>query len=107
MKLPFGKYKGTHINYLPDEYLWWIFGQDFLSHDLASAIRDEAVRRCPEKFPAPIVYPAIGNTKGAVLAAIKIIFRDLALFYHPDRGGDPEAMKALNEFRERLMLAIL
>jgi len=30
MKIPFGKYKGEFVDYLPDDYLRWLYFQDFL-----------------------------------------------------------------------------
>lgn len=105
MKMLFGKHQGTNVALLPDNYLWWAFGQDFLDNDLAGAVRDEAIRRWPERFSVPIVYP-VAATRGATLAAIKIIYREMAVVFHPDHGGNTEAMAALNEFRVRLIQAI-
>ena len=40
---------------------------------------------------------------GQTLAGdVRMLFRNLALKYHPDRGGSPEAMRALNEFHEHV-----
>ena len=30
MKIPFGKYKGEFVDYLPDDYLRWLYFQDYL-----------------------------------------------------------------------------
>jgi curved DNA-binding protein CbpA len=33
---------------------------------------------------------------------VKAVYRELSLQFHPDRGGNTEAMKAINLFYERL-----
>jgi hypothetical protein len=35
--------------------------------------------------------------------SVQKVYRDLALKYHPDRGGSKEAMQAISEFRDRLV----
>jgi curved DNA-binding protein CbpA len=47
---------------------------------------------------------ACGRAAGAETDEGKIrrVYRELALIYHPDRGGSNEAMQAINEFYERL-----
>jgi uncharacterized protein (DUF3820 family) len=43
-----------------------------------------------------------GNSARGVNGDAKRIFRDLAFKWHPDRGGSQEAMKAINEFYDKL-----
>ena len=42
------------------------------------------------------------NENRRVSGDVRMLFRNLALKYHPDRGGSPEAMRALNEFHEQI-----
>ncbi|MEI6261794.1 MAG: DUF3820 family protein [Deltaproteobacteria bacterium] len=37
MKIPMGKYKGEYVNYLPDDYLRWLYFQDILKPDIEQA----------------------------------------------------------------------
>lgn len=43
---------------------------------------------------------------GEPINEIRPIFKDLANKYHPDKGGNEEAMKALNEFWERIKFSL-
>ena len=101
MKIPFGKYKGEYVSYLPDEYLWWLFGQDFLKSPLDEVVRDEAMQRWPEKFET--LSARQPEARPDLKRAIQSLFWELASKFHPDHGGDNEAMKALNLFREKIM----
>ena len=103
MLMTFGKYKGIHVELIPNGYLWWLYGIDSLKPQLAQVVRNEVIRRWPEKFQVP-ARQIFG--RGTVRAAVTSIFRELATVYHPDHGGNTEAMKALNEFRDRLLLVV-
>ena len=40
---------------------------------------------------------------GQTLAgSVRMLFRNLALKYHPDRGGSQDAMQALNELHDQV-----
>lgn len=40
----------------------------------------------------------------STLEELKKIYRDLAMRYHPDRGGDPEIMKEINNLYDEFFL---
>ena len=112
LKMPFGKYKGKRLNKLPVDYLVWCRDKcDNLTDELRAAVEEELAERTdtpkeeaegpsakPEVSRAPKVSP-LGQT---LTGDVRMLFRNLALKYHPDRGGAPEAMRALNEFHEQL-----
>jgi hypothetical protein len=104
MKIPFGKYKGEHVNYLPDDYLWWLFGQDFLKPPLNEVVRNEAMQRWPDKFES--LPDKLSGTRPDLKRAIQSVFWELANTFHPDHDGNTEAMKALNLFKEKIMQVI-
>src|SRR5262245_9462338 len=113
LKMPFGKYKGKRLNKLPTDYLVWCRDKcDSLTEQMPAAIEEELAVRTD----APLEEEA-GETAstaelpkltkvsplGQTLAGdVRMLFRNLALKYHPDRGGSHEAMRALNEFHDQL-----
>src|SRR5262245_26156367 len=111
-KLPFGKYKGKRINKLPTDYLIWCRDKcDVLTEDLRTAIEEELASRTDapqeeaEEQPAEPEVPRVTRVSplGQTLAGdVRMLFRNLALKYHPDRGGSHDAMRALNDFHDQL-----
>ncbi|MFH0730751.1 MAG: DUF3820 family protein [Pseudomonadota bacterium] len=101
MKIPFGKYKGEYVRYLPDDYLWWLCGQNFLKSPLCQVVRDEASQRWPDRFEA--LPDKQSETRPDLKRAIQSVFWELANTFHPDHGGNTQAMQALNLFREKIM----
>ena len=106
--IPFGKFKGTPIDQLPAGYLQWLYWQDFLNHDLSEAVCREIVNRWPEKFSLPARYQTRRQSKTSkdFKLAVQSAFRELSFLHHPDRGGDVAAMRAVIEFKEKLMQAL-
>src|SRR5262245_22954466 len=111
-KLTFGKYKGKRINKLPTDYLVWCRDKcDILTDELRAAIEGELADRAdapPEgaeesaagqEAPRPPKVSPLGQT---LAGDVRMLFRSLALKYHPDRGGSHEAMRALNDFHDQL-----
>jgi hypothetical protein len=101
--MPFGKHRGERIDELPDEYVTWLLTIE-LREPLRSAVYREAEyrgllgaddrgderaeREAPPRLPAPdpeIVAEIVGAAR-----------RSLALRHHPDTGGDPYRMQAVN-----------
>ncbi|MBA7641919.1 Chaperone protein DnaJ [subsurface metagenome] len=54
-------------------------------------------------MPLVDAYAVLGLPKTASLAEVKKNYRNLAVVFHPDRGGYAEAMKLLNNAYERVM----
>lgn len=90
--MPFGKYKGTPINEVPDErYLRWVMTVA-TSEWLREAIQEDLDRR-EGKTPPP---PGGGADLQELIARGRKL---LARRYHPDRNGEPnatEVMKGIN-----------
>jgi len=103
MKMPFGKYKGEEVDSIPEEYLQWLWEEVDLRGQLKRSVRhvlraytihrdepaDEPCDKCLEVVN-------VGPDK------IKRVYREMAMRWHPDRGGTVQAMQAINEFHERL-----
>jgi hypothetical protein len=126
IKMPFGKYKNKRLSKIPTEYLEWCRDKcDTMTDDVRRAVEDElADREATAKANAAAAAAAaaetaaetaVGTKEAAAPRVVKVspvgqtlagetrmVFRNLALKYHPDRGGTPEAMKALNDFHEAI-----
>jgi hypothetical protein len=90
--MPFGKFKGRDLRHVPDDYLEWLHFEIDLREPLKSAVRRELAAR------EGLDYTPAATNGGRV----KQIYYELALKWHPDKGGSTEAMQAVNEFYERL-----
>lgn len=92
MLMPFGRYKGCPVRDLPEDYLKWLYR----NVKLRGPLQSEVLRALHEPdycdAPPEVIEPG----------KVKKVYRELALKWHPDRGGSTEAMKAVNEFYERL-----
>lgn len=61
-------------------------------------VTDEGARPPrPARREAPVgsIWAVLGVTPQATLAEVRAAFRERALVTHPDRGGDPDAFRAL------------
>ena len=85
--MPFGKFRGSDVEEIESQYLFWLFENVPLREPLKTFVFNTLEIRS--------LVP-VANDK------IKTIYRELALKYHPDHGGNKEAMQALNEFYERI-----
>ncbi len=90
MQMPFGKFRGWSLDEIETQYLVWLSTHCELKGPLKIAV-SVAIAKRAETFPIP--------AEGAV----KKIYRQLSLKYHPDRGGNTVAQQAINEFYSSLM----
>jgi hypothetical protein len=120
MRLTFGKFNGTDLADVPDDYLRWLAGAyggpDWggdVDPDLRAALDAEARRRAARQArkdsrrrsyrtqrqertsaPEPRIPEAVdADTCRKLIAAGK---RSLAMRLHPDAGGDTGAMQRVN-----------
>lgn len=106
--MPFGKHKGTPLEDVPDDYLWWVLGKcDNVNPYLIEAIRRRlGVTATPPPPPPPRPPPPAGvsmaRVKAVVLESVKKWHRTQAMRNHPDRGGNPEVAKVVNDLADQL-----
>jgi uncharacterized protein (DUF3820 family) len=125
--MPFGQYKGWKITDVPIDYLgWMIRNLDFSRREhLRLEIEDE-IRRRAGKPPHDRTSDsrqqshsrsgtqststsqttdhasfAAGFKSGK--SAIERVYKKMCYTHHPDRGGNTEAMKAINTFHDAII----
>jgi hypothetical protein len=91
--MPFGKFKGQHVDELPGDYLEWLFENVDLRGGLEKAVRDALAEQSK-------AVDAVLNDS----ALIHKIYRGLCRRWHPDCGGSTPAMQAINDFYEKLQM---
>jgi hypothetical protein len=90
MVIWFGKFKGTPIEDLPDDYLGWLASLENLHDKLRPVVDAEWERRIfLREHPGCINPRLVDEIVGAGL-------RSLARKYHPDHGGSDEKMQLIN-----------
>ncbi len=102
MRMKWGKYKGFYLYELPEDYLWWLYGQDLSDPSLSKEIEGLARNLWPQKF----VQTEVSVVRGITKEAVGRIYRKLANKWHPDAGGSTTAMQALNDFKSELLAQI-
>ncbi len=114
MTMPFGKHKGEHIDDVPLDYLMWVYENcDLRSEALASAIsarirgrQSRTSSHSPPPPPPPPPPPRQEQATSTGVATIEKVVRawhrQMAMKYHPDRGGTHEQMLLVNEGAELL-----
>jgi hypothetical protein len=93
--MPFGKFKGSELAELPDGYLSWLVE----NIDLWEPLRGRVLSEMEERG----LLPDRPTSRGLDPDKVKTVYRELSMQFHPDRGGNSEAMKAINLFYERLI----
>jgi Putative quorum-sensing-regulated virulence factor len=81
--MKYGKYAGHDIRDVPTEYLEWLLESQKSTGEQIEGELER--RRLAEEANQSWLEKVIGAG-----------YRSLAKQHHPDRGGDPEAMKELN-----------
>src|SRR5437868_2341388 len=97
--MPFGRYKGVLLEDIPTSYLRWLLDEVDLRPFLREAVEREIrfrAEECPDRPSDPAPVPATWSS------IIRQWHREMALRFHPDRGGSPEAMGAINHAVGRL-----
>jgi Putative quorum-sensing-regulated virulence factor len=108
IKMPFGKYRGKRLAKVPTDYLVWCRDScSTVTDELRALIVQELARR--EDLP-PAEEGAATTSRGPTMSPLgqmlagnaRMLFKNLAMKYHPDRGGSDVAMTALNEFHDQV-----
>jgi hypothetical protein len=100
-RMPFGRHRGRPLSAIPTDYLHWLKTID-TEPWLRNAVEAELLRRYGRTAAGgPASPPALPWDK-----IVSTWFGRLALRFHPDRGGHPERMVALNLAREELVKVI-
>jgi len=99
--MPWGKYRGEHVDALPSSYLCWLSEE---AERVPSGLRAAALRVLSERFGGPsdadplesppAVPPALRPVAQEIIQAG---YKRLALKRHPDAGGTHAAMLALGD----------
>ena len=104
MRMPWGKFKGTCIEDLTDSYLLWLnFTANIKDASLARIISYEVIYRFHDRLPEPLVIYQDQDSNTLSIEKLKSIYRQIALEFHPDRGGDLKSMQAINLFYEKAL----
>lgn len=89
--MPFGKYKGRRLADVPTGYLNWVLENcRQASPDLLMSI-------------ARVLHDAQPPETPLALPLCDQWYRTMSMRFHPDKGGNHEAMKAVNAGRELLL----
>jgi hypothetical protein len=109
VRMPFGKHKGKPLSEVPEDYLWWCLRNfDWSDGDhLRKAICDRLGLDEDGNREQPSRPDPAWHTEEEASRIIKEWRKKLALDFHPDRrGGNSEAMAAINEGYDRLVKAL-
>lgn len=102
----FGKYHNEPVSTVPTPYLLWCLREcECLDDWLRAAIEQELARRRGQRSQAPPAQtspPRADTALVDVKAIISTAYREMAMRFHPDRGGTKEAMQAVNATIDRL-----
>src|SRR5260370_41405729 len=96
-RMPLGKLRGLKIKDLPDEYLAWLLTIE-LRQSLFDAVHSEWSARCRgERRQFEVVrFEVAPSDVPLVRDLIEQGRRGLAKKFHPDAGGDDQAMTRVN-----------
>jgi hypothetical protein len=98
--MPWGKHRGWLIGEVPTGYLVWAIEESTIAEPYRTAIREELADRLDLRLPAPPADPTPmlppAELEATFRAMLKLGYKTLSLKYHPDRGGDTQAMQRVN-----------
>jgi uncharacterized protein (DUF3820 family) len=93
--MPWGKFKGQRIIDLPPNYLTY----SLIEFDLPIELRQLMIKVLLQHIDP---YNQINSFENIESEKVKNVYKKLCLKYHPDKGGNTEAMQAINDFRRML-----
>lgn len=100
MQMPWGKFRGQDLAQIPLDYIVWALEHAAsVEPRLRTALVDEVGKRLGLVRPSPPRTERPTN-EGTVAAVFDRWFRAAVMRFHPDRGGDPQLMAALNNLRD-------
>jgi hypothetical protein len=99
VQMPFGKHKGDSLGHIRDDYLMWLLGNvenmtDYLRDAIEAELQQRHVEE--EKPSTAPVHPGV--------AAWRHAWRKVIFLAHPDRGGNEELCKILNNINDAMRL---
>src|SRR5262245_19933812 len=98
-RLEFGKYRGSLLRDVPLGYLQWCLPEnDFVRGD--PGLRHDIEAELSRRGGTPQTEEAGPLVQGA--AVVRQWYREMVLRWHPDRGGNNDAMQAINDAHDRL-----
>jgi hypothetical protein len=101
--MDFGKHCGRRVSEVPTSYLRWVIREATeISPWLRRCIQDEVARRDGGRHDTPQPPPRQSGAMVNIGEVVRQWWREMALRYHPDRGGSTEVMQALNNAHQRL-----
>jgi hypothetical protein len=111
VKMPFGRHRGEPVSKLPNEHLHWLLNLADLGDWLRTAVELEWRRRWHAQWRSHTEASAppfniLAEDRELLAELIHCGYRVLAHRYHPDVGGDVDAMRRLNLLVERLRRAL-
>lgn len=110
--MPFGKHQGRPLYQIPTNYLEWLSSKVDMDWWLEQAVEQELSKRADRKertsrryYEPPVSrrYIPAGVTLDAALKVVEAGRRAVALRAHPDKGGDPVLMAAVNATSDYLL----
>jgi hypothetical protein len=102
VRMPFGKHRGKPLSRIDDDYLQWLLGEcTNLPDYLREAVLDELTKRnndreWVEDEPADLVLDHPG------VLAWRQTWRRMIFLAHPDRGGNEELCKIMNNINDAM-----
>jgi hypothetical protein len=105
--MPFGKHKGRPVSEVTADYLEWCLHEFAGLRPWLRAIIEEELERREDDWYAQQGRARPNGCNPGGLAAVRPLvqrwYREMALRFHPDPGGDTVAMQTINAAHERLL----
>lgn len=102
MQMPFGKYEGEELEDIPVSYLRWLRANVELYGELEEEVEYILSGDDDDLFNSFYRKENRSETTVVDLKEIRSLYRRLSLKWHPDTGGNTQAMQALNEYTSEI-----